>query len=400
MQQFRFSFHVVYTDPSMRVGIDLSPLSYGLNRTRGIGTYAENLAAAMAASDTKNDYVLLTTHGTHPYTLPFALPTNFSLVPIPAPSLGRLTPLISHQIVLPLRIRSLKLDVLHTLQAPYNPSLPAVSLWQRVPTIVTIFDIMPLHMGNTLLKYGRYRHFFNFQLNACRRAAHLITASEHTARELIHHGIATREKISVIPLAAPPLDESDKVSNDVRALLHGAPFFLHVGGDAPQKNQETVLRAFGLACRNPAFKHNLVLVGQHHLPDAPALDVTTRAALRILRVTEASRAEMDALYEHCTALLFPSSYEGFGLPVLEAMRAAAPVITSNASCLPEVAGDAALFVGPQDANALANAMRRVLDDERLRVKLSEAGERRAQQFTWARTAEMTRAVYKSVARER
>lgn len=381
----------------MRVGIDLSPLFYG-NRTRGIGVYAENLVAALAAQDSTNDYVLLTTRGTHAYALPFALPSNFSLAPLNGPSFGRVTPLVSHQILLPLRVRALKLDLLHTLQAPYNPSLPAVSFWQRVPTVVTLFDIMPLHMGNALLKHTRYRRFFDWQLNACRRASHLITASEYTARELVQYNITPREKISVIPLAAPPLDDSDETTPDIRRIIEGAPFFLHVGGSEPQKNQAAVLRAFGRACRNPAFKHRLVLVGRDHLPDQLALDVTTRAALRILRVTDATRADLDALYEHCTALLFPSLHEGFGLPVLEAMRAAAPVITSTASCLPEIAGDAALLVDPLDADALAQAMRRVLDDERLRVKLSEAGERRAQQFTWARTAEMTRRVYERFAR--
>lgn len=380
----------------MRVGVDLSPLYYGMNRTRGIGIYAENLAAALAATDTANEYVLFTTRGTHTYTLPFPLPSNFSLVPLSVPPLGRATPLVSHQVVLPLRVGGLKLDVLHMLQAPYNPSLPAVSFWQRVPTIVTIFDIMPLRMGDTLLKFKRYRRFFEFQLNACRRAARIITASENTAAELAQHGIAPREKISVVPLAAPPLDGGAALSVHVRAVVNGAPFFLHVGGDEPQKNQDSVLRAFGVLCRNPAFKHNLVLVGQHHLSDDAALAQSTRAALRILRLTEITRADLDALYEHCEALVFPSSYEGFGLPVLEAMRAAAPVITSKTSCLPEVAGNAALLIDPHDSNALANAMRRVLEDERLRVKLSEAGERRAQQFTWERTAQLTRAAYERV----
>lgn len=380
----------------MRVGIDLSPLMYG-NRTRGIGVYAENLVAALAAGDTTSEYVLFTMRGPHPYTLPFALPSNFSLVNLNVPSVGRATPILSHQILLPLRVRALKLDLLHTLQAPYNPSLPAVPFWQRVPTVVTLFDIMPLHMGDALLRHARYRQFFQWQLDACRHAAHLITASEYTARELVQFKIARPEKISVIPLAAPALDESDTVSTDVRHILEGAPFFLHVGGNEPQKNQATVLRAFGVACRNPAFQHRLVLVGATHLTDAPALEMTTRAALRILRVTDATRADMDALYEHCAALVFPSLHEGFGLPVLEAMRAAAPVITSNTSCLPEITGDAALLVEPLDADALANAMRRVLNDERLRVKLSEAGERRAQQFSWAHTAELTRAVYARVA---
>ncbi len=381
----------------MRVGIDLSPLYYG-NHARGIGIYAENLAAALAATDAENEYILLTTRGTHPYQLPFALPPNFSLVSLGAPSLGRVTPLVSHQFLLPLRVPSLKLDVLHTLQAPFNPSLPAVSYWQRVPTVVTVFDVIPLRLGSTLLKNTRYRRFFEFQLAACRRAAHLITATDNTAKELTQFGIAPPDKISVVPLAAPPLDESDEISPDVRVIVNGAPFFLHVGGNEPQKNQELVLRAFGSCCRNPAFRHNLVLVGQHHASDSLALDQSTSAALRIVRVLDASRSDLDTLYEQCTALVFPSTHEGFGLPILEAMRAAAPVITSQTSCLPEVAGEAALFVDPRDSNALATAMRRVVQDERLRVKLSEAGERRAQKFTWERTAKLTRAVYQRVVR--
>lgn len=380
----------------MRVGIDLAPLSYG-NRARGIGTYAENLVMALAALDATNEYVLLTVPGTHgAYAPPFPLPPNFSLVTLSSPSLGRATALLSHQLVLPVRVRALGLDVLHTLAVPFNPSHPGVAFWQRVPTVVTCHDLLPLHMGDALLVHARYQRFYDFQWNACRRAAHLISVSDCTARELMQVAGLPREKITVIPHGTPPLATNDDISADVRAMCASAPFLLHVGGNEPQKNQETVLRAFGLLCRNPAFRHNLIVVGGAHLSDTLALDASTRAARRILRVTNATRAELDMLYSHCAAFLFPSLYEGFGFPILEAMRAGAPVITSNVSCLPEVAGDAALLVAPQDAQQLANAVRRVLDDERVRVKLTEAGERRAQEFTWARTAEMTRAVYERI----
>lgn len=382
----------------MRVGIDLSPLAYG-NRTRGIGTYAENLVAALAASDTTNEYLLFSTRGAEPYAFLAALPQNFSCVRISTPSLGRMTPLVSHQILLPLRARALRLDALHIIAVPYNASMPGVPAWQRVPTVVTLFDLLPLRMGDALLKHARYRRFYNLQLNACRRAAMLVTASEASARDLVQYAVAPREKIAVIPLAPPPVQAHGEGSQHVRALVNGAPFLLHVGGNEPQKNQATVLRAFGQLCRNPAFQHKLVLVGKHHLDDSPALQMTTRAALRIVRVPNPARADLDALYARCDAFVFPSLYEGFGLPVLEAMRAGAPVITSNVSCLPEVAGGAALLVDPRNADALANAIRRVLDDERVRVKLSEAGERRAREFSWARTAELTRGVYARVARK-
>lgn len=383
----------------MRVGIDLSPLFYG-NRTRGIGTYAENLVAALTAQDTTNEYLLFMPRGAPDnYTLPFSLPQNFSIAALATPPLGRAAALVSHQLILPRQARTLRLDLLHSLAVPFNLSHPAVAYWQRVPTVVTLFDVMPLRFGKEVLKHTRYQRFYDFQLKACRRAAHLITASQASARELTQFALAPREKISVIPLAAPPLQTNRAVSDDVQALVNGTLFLLHVGGNELQKNQETVLRAFGILCRNPAFKHNLVLVGQHHLPDALALEQSTRAALRIVRVLNATRADLDALYAHCAAFLFPSTAEGFGLPILEAMRAGAPVITSNASALPEVAGDAALLIEPRDANALANAVRRILEDERIRVKLTEAGERRAQEFSWARTAKETRAVYERVARE-
>lgn len=381
----------------MRVGIDLSPLAYG-NRTRGIGTYAENLVAALAELDTTNDYVLLTTRGPVPYTLPFALPHNFTTAVLAAPPLGRATPLWSHQVVLPLRVRALQLDVLHALAVPFNPSMPGVPRWQRTPTVVTLFDLLPLRLSAQLLKPARYRRFYDFQLSVCRRAAHLLTATEFTARDLVRYGIAARDKITVTPLAAPPPAAPAELSPTVRQLLEPkTPFLLHVGGAEPQKNQESVLRAFGVLCRNPAFQHRLALVGRTHLDDSAALEGSTRAALRILRITDASRADMDALYAHAEMLLFPSLDEGFGLPVLEAMRAGAPVITSNVASLPEVAGDAALLIDPQDASALAKAVRRVLDDERLRDKLRQAGTRRAGEFSWTRTAELTRAVYARVA---
>lgn len=382
----------------MRVGIDLSPLSYG-NRARGIGMYAENLTAALAALDTTNEYILLRAGGTADiYTPPFSLPQNFSLVTIPSPRVGRATAFFSHQLVLPLQVSGLHLDVLHIIGVPFNPSHPGVSLWQPVPTVVSFHDLMPLHLGEQLLKHARYRRFYDMQLAASRRAAHIISGSRSNAAELVALARVRRDKITVIPHAAPMPDTTGVISDDIGKLLMGAPFLFHVGGNEPQKNQETVLRAFGLLCRNPAFRHNLVLVGGRHLPDAAALEGSTRAALRILRVTNVTRAELDALYAHCSVFLFPSLYEGFGLPILEAMRAGAPVITSTTSCLPEIAGEAALLVDPLDAQQLANAVRRVLDDELVRVKLSEGGERRAMEFTWARTAELTRGVYERVAK--
>ncbi len=380
----------------MRVGIDLAPLAYG-NRTRGIGVYAENLGMALLNGDPATEYIFFTSRGPEPYTIPFALAQNAKQVKIPVPALGRLTPLVSHQLILPLYARALHLDVLHLIAVPYNPSTPAVPARTGVPTVITLFDVMPLRMGTLMLKHARYRRFYDFQLNVCRRAAALITASEATARDIVYYAVAPREKIAVIPLAPTVPEVSGTISEAVRTMMQAAPFFLHVGGDEPQKDQPTLLRAFGRLCRDPLFQHNLILVGKHHGDDGPALAESVRAARRILRLPNASRAELDALYAQCDAFVFPSLYEGFGLPVLEAMRAGVPVITTNVSSLPEIAGDAALLVEPKNDEALAQAMRRVLQDKPLRERFIEAGKLHMQKFSWARTAELTRAVYARVA---
>ncbi|GIL14907.1 MAG: glycosyl transferase family 1 [Chloroflexota bacterium] len=379
----------------MRIGIDFSPLAYG-NRTRGIGAYAENLVAALLAQDATTEYFLFTTRGIEAYELPFARAPNAHPVRLPVPPMGRATPLVSHQLILPLRARALHLDALHLIAVPYNPSTPAVPLRAGAPTVITLFDVMPLRLSETLLKNPRHRRFYNWQLDACRRAAMLLTASHAAAQDLARFDIAPREKIRVVPLAPPPL-AAPTHRRDVADLADSAPFLLHVGGAEPQKDQPTVLRAFGLLCRNPAFRHNLILAGKQHGDDMPALEMSTRAARRILRLSNATRADLDLLYARCDAFIFPSLYEGFGLPTLEAMRAGAPVVTTNVAALPEVTRGASLLVEAKNPQAVANAVRRILDDERVRVTLRQAGERRAREFSWARAAELTRAVYAEVA---
>lgn len=379
----------------MRIGIDLSPLSYG-NRQRGIGVYAENLVRALARCDTNTAYTLFSLTGPEPYELPFPLPSNFSLVRLPSPPLGRARPLLSHQLFLPFVARARQLDALHLVAVPYNPSSPAVPYWHSVPLVVTLFDLTPLHLRSSILR-PRYARFFRFQLRTCRRAARLITASNAIADELAALDLAPRARICVISLAAPAAAPAAPISPAMAELVAGAPYLLHVGGSEPQKNQDAVLRAFGLLCRDPAFHHRLILAGARHLDDAPALAQSPRAALRILRVTPTHRGDMDLLYARAGALLFPSSYEGFGLPVLEALQAGTPVVTSTNAALVELAGDAAIPVDPADTPAFARAVRRLLTDSAFRTNLQQRGVRRAAEFTWERTAARTREVYAQVA---
>lgn len=378
----------------MRVGIDLCAL-WTTHRTRGIGVYCENLVSALGALDQTNEYVLFIAAQLSDPLLR-ELPFNFRAHVLGTAPSTRAAPLWSHQWQLPRAARRLELDVLHCPAVTHHASLPSVPFWQTVPTIVTVHDVAPLVLGKTLLSTARYRWFYRFQLAACRRAVQLIAVSEHTAQELVRFGLARRDRISVIHNGTPRAKAAPSpISPRVRELA-SQPFLLHVGGADPHKNQAMVLRAFGELSRDPEFEHALVLVGQHHLDDARASDISPRAAGRIARLGEITRDELQFLYENCSVFLFPSLYEGFGLPILEAMQAGAPVITSDHSSLAEVAGNAALLIDPRDPRALADAVRQLLCNPALCERYRAAGRLRAREFTWARAAEQTRRVYERV----
>jgi glycosyltransferase involved in cell wall biosynthesis len=176
------------------------------------------------------------------------------------------------------------------------------------------------------------------------------------------------------------------------------PYVLFVGGDYPNKNRSAVLAAFASVTQTAALPHHLVLVGRDLAPDE---ELAQRYAGidqgRVHRVQQVDQAELARLFRRADLFLFPSTSEGFGLPVLEAMASGVPVITSTTSSLPEVAGQAAVLVDPFDVVALEAAMVQVLTDRALRHQLRIAGLARAAEFTWQAVAEQTLAVYRQVA---
>lgn len=382
----------------LRVGIDLCSLAYG-NRTRGTGVYAENLVRALVELETKDNYtIFLAAHDST--DLKLKLSENFARVKVPTYQIGKAAPLASHQWTLPRLCRQLNLDVLHCIGVSHNASMPGIPYWQTVPTVVTVHDLSPLVMGTAILPAWRHRAFYRLQLQACRRATHVIADSSNTARDLTHFNIAPPERISVVPLAAPPhVDETAELTPALRDVI-SVPYLLHVGGAEPQKNQQVVLSAFGELCRDATFGHRLVLVGGRHLGDEWATRISPRAAGRIFRLSQIQREELQIVYEHCAVFVFPSLYEGFGLPVLEAMSEGASVVAANTSSIPEVAGDAALLVEPGDSKAVAQAVRRLLQDETLRRQYRAAGYARAREFSWNRTARATYNIYRTAAERR
>jgi glycosyltransferase involved in cell wall biosynthesis len=266
-----------------------------------------------------------------------------------------------------------------------------------VPTAPVVFDLVPFVEGAQA--QSRAARIERATIRpALRRAAALPCISEATRRDLVARFPVAERTAVTIPLAADAAFAA-AVPGDVPAR-HGLdrPYVLAVGALEPRKNLQRLVEAWGRLAPTVRDGHQLALVGPRGWDDEPILRAAAEGGARLLgRVDD---ADLAALYAGCAAFAYPSLYEGFGLPVLEAMAAGAPVVTSNLSSLPEVAGDAALLVDPRDVDAIADALARVLGDPELARDLRARGRERAAAFSWERTARETRELLYGIARTR
>ena len=356
----------------MRIGINARLLSGEPGvRQAGIGRYLDRLIAA----------------------LPEALGPGDELVvlgqPVPA---GESAPrrILWEQTTLPRLARRAGLSLLH---APVN----VAPLAAPCPTVVTIHDLAFLRLPG-VVPTGRRRYLTAMTRVSVARAARVLVVSEVTARDVVDLLGVPPERITVTPLGVDPAfqprdPDALSVFRDQRGL--DRPYILAVGTLEPRKGLTTLIPAFAAVARD--VPHDLVLVGatgwmNTSLDQALAgLPSPVRARVRLEGFVPA--ADLPSWYGAADVFAYPSLYEGFGLPVLEAMACGTPVVTSAVSALPEVAGDAALLIPPGNAEALANAIRRILDDPNLAAGMSGRGLARAALFPWSRTAETTVSAY-------
>jgi glycosyltransferase involved in cell wall biosynthesis len=231
---------------------------------------------------------------------------------------------------------------------------------------------------------------------AARRSRRLIVNAESTRRDLVTHLRTPAHKIDVVPLGvtpAPPVTPTPERDLRARLSLGDRPVVLSTSAKRPHKNLPRLLHA--LAAIPPERRPMLVVPGYPtpHEADLRALAATAGLEEDVAWPAWVSAEDLEGLYALAACLVFPSLYEGFGLPVLEAMARGVPVATSDRSSLPEVAGDAALLFDPTDVHAITAAVERLLTDGPERERLKAAGRARAAAFTWERTAELTAASY-------
>jgi glycosyltransferase involved in cell wall biosynthesis len=270
----------------------------------------------------------------------------------------------------------------------------------RFGGVVTVYDLwMDRHPEYSPKLFGQRASSLRMG-RTVRRARTVMTISEFSAGEIrTLYGLSS-DRIAVIPCGVsgdfhPRRDPEEFNALRRRIGLPDGPFILFVGGADPRKNHRTLVRA--LARRADEFKgYRLVLAGDstHRFGSMAETIAQCGVKERVVCPGRLPVEDIVRLYSHADLFVFPSLYEGFGMPVVEAMACGAPVVTSNRSSLPEVAGDAALLVNPESDEELAEAMARILRDASLRESLRRKGFERAKQFTWERAARQTLEVYR------
>jgi glycosyltransferase involved in cell wall biosynthesis len=272
--------------------------------------------------------------------------------------------------------------------------------WASVPVVLTIHDVS-YELYPAWYPYRRDWMRRAFYRRSARAADRIVTVSAFSAGEIARAYDIDRGRITVAPLGVDPGFAPNAADACEGPAGVSAPFLLHVGDLHERRNLTTAVDAMFEARRHDgaAATLSLVVVGT----DRGVGDALCRIAREagapeaVVLLGDVSEERLRTLYRCATALVYPSMYEGFGLPLIEAMATGTPVIASSAASIPEVTGDAALLLAPTDVAAWAGAISRVVNDEALRARLRASGLARASRFTWRHTAELTLDVYRRAA---
>lgn len=373
-----------------------------IRNNTGIGRYTRSLFIQYLQNPRFHQdsfYLFLDTPFSHPGNNQATLPESIETLPgnvrvVTVPCKRRI--LWTNWYIPPL-LRHYHIDMYH---AVCNFELPVRKMCRYV---VTIHDLVPLFFPELVPR----KHLIFFKL-FMKRAAHtadlIITDSEHSKRDIARYLAVPEEKIRVIYLG---YDAQQQEVHDQEALQDALtrygirrPYLLFVGVIEPKKNLERLVDAFVLLRQDTADGKDLQLVitgGKGWFCEQLYHKVRELSLENhILFTGFVPDDDLPYLYSGAELFVFPSIYEGFGLPVIEAMFYGTPVVTSNVSSLPEIVGEAGVLVDPESPESISQGIASVLSDERQQLRMKHAGRRQAQQFSWQRTAEQTYNVYREV----
>jgi glycosyltransferase involved in cell wall biosynthesis len=379
----------------MRIGINLFDFWSPGSRGEGVLNYVRGLTHGLSQLDPNNEYVLFVNELNR---REFEnLSPRFRCLTVKLDPRKKHNRVFWEQALLPFEFKKNKLDVIH-----FPGGTASLALLRN--TVVTY------HAANVAFYAGSFRkHAFGlkqFYISAMEklitpRAAQLITDSEFSKRDMVEKLGVSPNKIRVVYLTVPKDD--NRVGSPCELDF---PYILDVTSSALHKNLRTLIAAYALLKEQLSSAPKLVIAGA--LPDQPAWGMHQRQELEcyarqvgladdVVFIPYPSRQRLIALFQHAVLFVFPSLFEGFGLAPLEAMMYGLPVVLSDRASLPEVGGDAAVYINPEDAKDIARGMEMVLSDGGLRQSLIERGLRRAKSFgSWTRVAADTLATYSTV----
>lgn len=381
----------------LKIGIDARQ---ALKERRGIGTCVLKLINYLSEFDQKNQYILYVDR--EDINNLFPKKNNF-IVKVLFPS----NYILWEQISLPIQLAKDKVDILHLAGMTGPLIFPKQTL-----LIGTIYDVTYLKDYKFLppssifyQKVGRiYRKYIVSLL--MKKFNSILTISEFSKKDILaHFPFFDQQKIIVTHLAANEdfkIIDRDFVKQNIKIKYNiSKQYILILGGIDPRKNTEFVIKNYIEMRDKKLTTSQLVIVGIPNWQKTKFYTIafSSKYARDIIFTDHISDEDLLALYNGADIFLYPSLFEGFGLPVLEAMACGTPVIASNTSCIPEVAGDAAMLINPYDGNDLQNAIVKIQSDNILRAQLIEKGLDRVKQFSWKKMAEQTLALYEKIGKD-
>jgi glycosyltransferase involved in cell wall biosynthesis len=361
----------------MRVGVEARLLSSA--RPTGIENHLRELLRGFSELDDPPELILYTREETPP--VPFGV---IRPIRVPFGWLSLALPIVA------------TLERCNALYFPY-PVLPPIT---PRPTATIVFDVSFLIMPQLYPPEMLSNLVRPIELGV-RRADRVIAISKQTAQDLRTHYDLPSEKIALIYPGAPSgfsrIPDADRIVAE-RFSLTG-PYILGVGTIQPRKNFRRLVEAFALLVEREGIQHHVVIAGQEGWGWQEVSEAIGKYGLssRVHVLGYVDRAAMAALYSSAELLAFPSLYEGFGFPILEAMACGAPVLTSSVSSMPEAAGDVALYVDPLEVESIAQGILRLITDESLRADLVQKGLGRTALFSWRESARQTADLFRQLA---
>lgn len=355
----------------MKIAIDTQTT---LGQKSGFGFYVKNLTESLKKVDPQNDYILIAPKSDRDFSTPQRLMWD--------------------QIYFPRLAKKQRVDILH------QPCFSA-PLFYAGKIVITVHDLISLHFPQNIPLVSRL-YYSRWMPLTYRAADRIVAISENTKKDIVQMLHLPEEKITVIHSAVGPefrpIDDPVKIGQIKHKYATGEKFILDVGTLEPRKNLPFLVKAFARAIKQGDLPHNLVITGKKgwHYESLFNLVKTLNLADRVIFPGYVGEGDLPILYNAAELFVFPSTYEGFGFPPLEAMACGTPVIASDNSSIPEVVDEAGILIAGYDEKLWGQKIAAVLQNQSLAVNLSRKGLSQSKKFSWEKTARETIRVYQEV----